>query len=86
MGWYLTSASRTADEPTPAITGIPPFMIGRNSASRSAAWSMGVSRGGTWKLKITRSVVPIASACPAMYAASSSSGSSRGESHGVLLE
>jgi len=41
---------------------------------------MGVSRGGTWKLKIARSVLPSGSACLATYAASSSSGSSRGES------
>jgi Icc-related predicted phosphoesterase len=70
----------------PVITGDPPFTTGRNSASSSIAWSIGVSFGGTCRLKIARRGSASLATSWSMTLRRSSSSSSRGESHGVRLE
>ena len=79
-------ASRTAELPTPVITGAPPLTTGRKSASSSIAWSIGVSFGGTCRLKIARLGSASLATSASIAARRSSSSSSRGEAQGVRLE
>ena len=87
-GWYFSMAARTAALPAPYMTGVPPEVTtlgGSVVQSSSAAVSSVLSFGGAWKLKITREKSPTPATMPSMCRASSSSGTSRGVSHGVGL-